>query len=246
MITVSDCRDLAGRSGVSSSAIVVSRPGPGASRDDMSRRIREKRTLQMKPRHSPARVCPSPSSAKPARAILLFNFSFLFLLLFLSGHPPPASASRLRRRLHRRRLSLTVARNPSIESDMQVSHSIADLISGFLGFRAIRLHSMTIRRRSSDHSVILNISRSIGDVYLKKAVYNREPLYAKFRVREPFKNPILSAEPSITVTELLPEDQFLIFASDGLWEHPSNQEAVDIVHSSPRNGSARKLVKAAL
>lgn len=93
---------------------------------------------------------------------------------------------------------------------------------------------------------IIQISRSIGDVYLKKAEYNREPLYAKFRVREPFKNPILSAEPSITVTELLPDDQFLIFASDGLWEHLSNQEAVDIVHSSPRNGSARKLVKAAL
>ncbi|GAB2226245.1 hypothetical protein Droror1_Dr00022046 [Drosera rotundifolia] len=93
---------------------------------------------------------------------------------------------------------------------------------------------------------IIQISRSIGDVYLKKAEYNREPLYAKFRVREPFKNPILSAEPSITVTELLPEDQFLIFASDGLWEHLSNQEAVDIVHSSPRNGSARKLLKAAL
>ncbi|KAL9267583.1 putative protein phosphatase 2C 60 [Drosera capensis] len=93
---------------------------------------------------------------------------------------------------------------------------------------------------------IIQISRSIGDVYLKKTEYNREPLYAKFRVREPFKNPILSAEPSITVTELLPEDQFLIFASDGLWEHLSNQEAVDIVNSSPRNGSARKLVKAAL
>ncbi|KAF3593210.1 hypothetical protein DY000_02026481 [Brassica cretica] len=32
---------------------------------------------------------------------------------------------------------------------------------------------------------IIQISRSIGDVYLKKAEFNREPLYAKYRLREP-------------------------------------------------------------
>lgn len=93
---------------------------------------------------------------------------------------------------------------------------------------------------------LIQISRSIGDVYLKKAEFNREPLYAKFRLREPFKRPILSAEPSITVQELQPHDQFVIFASDGLWEHLSNQEAIDIVQNNPRNGIARKLVKVAL
>lgn len=84
-------------------------------------------------------------------------------------------------------------------------------------------------------SDLFQVSRSIGDVYLKKAEYNREPLYAKFRLREPFKRPILSSEPSISVHELQPHDQFLIFASDGLWEHLSNQEAVDIVKNHPRN-----------
>ncbi|KAL2254900.1 probable protein phosphatase 2C 60 [Sesamum indicum] len=93
---------------------------------------------------------------------------------------------------------------------------------------------------------LIQVSRSIGDVYLKKAEYNREPLYQKFRLREPFKRPILSAEPSITVHQLLPHDQFIIFASDGLWEHLTNQEAVDLVQNHPRNGSARRLVKAAL
>ncbi|CAI8613331.1 unnamed protein product [Vicia faba] len=91
-----------------------------------------------------------------------------------------------------------------------------------------------------------NISRSIGDVYLKKAEFNREPLYPKFRLREPFKMPILSSEPSISVHQLQPHDQFIIFASDGLWEHLSNQEAVDIVQNNPRSGIARRLVKAAL
>lgn len=82
---------------------------------------------------------------------------------------------------------------------------------------------------------ILQISRSIGDVYLKKAEFNREPLYAKFRLRESFQRPILSADPAILVHPVQPQDQFIIFASDGLWEHLSNQGAVDIVQNHPRN-----------
>ncbi|CAA0836455.1 Probable protein phosphatase 2C 38 [Striga hermonthica] len=93
---------------------------------------------------------------------------------------------------------------------------------------------------------IIQVSRSIGDAYLKKSEFNREPLLAKFRLNEPFNKPILSPEPSMLVHKLNPNDQFLIFASDGLWEHLSNQEAVDIVNSYPRNGIARRLVKAAL
>ncbi|ERM96236.1 hypothetical protein AMTRI_Chr09g14870 [Amborella trichopoda] len=93
---------------------------------------------------------------------------------------------------------------------------------------------------------LIQVSRSIGDVYLKKAEFNREPLYAKFRLPDPIRRPILSADPAISLHPLQPHDQFLIFASDGLWEHLSNQEAVDIVHNHPRNGSARRLVKAAL
>lgn len=88
--------------------------------------------------------------------------------------------------------------------------------------------------------MFFQISRSIGDVYLKKAEFNREPLLAKFRLQDPIKRPILSSEPSITVQPLLPQDQFLIFASDGLWEHLSNQDAVDIVQNHPRNVSFSK------
>ncbi|CAK9321387.1 unnamed protein product [Citrullus colocynthis] len=93
---------------------------------------------------------------------------------------------------------------------------------------------------------LIQISRSIGDVYLKKPEFNREPLYAKFRLREPFSRPILSSEPAVSVHDLDPNDQFLIFASDGLWEHLSNQDAVDIVHKHPHSGSARRLLKAAM
>ncbi|KAL8480452.1 hypothetical protein ACS0TY_026578 [Phlomoides rotata] len=93
---------------------------------------------------------------------------------------------------------------------------------------------------------IIQVSRSIGDAYLKKSEFNREPLLAKFRVLKPFNKPILSPEPSVHVHKLDPEDHFVIFASDGLWEHLSNQEAVDIVNSYPRNGIAQRLVKSAL
>lgn len=81
----------------------------------------------------------------------------------------------------------------------------------------------------------MQISRSIGDVYLKKAEFNRAPLYAKFRLRDPIRRPILSADPSVSMHEIQPDDRFVIFASDGLWEHLSNQEAVDIVQNHPNN-----------
>ncbi|CAM8943212.1 unnamed protein product [Rhodiola kirilowii] len=93
---------------------------------------------------------------------------------------------------------------------------------------------------------IIQISRSIGDAFLKKAEFNREPLCPKFRLRETFHKPILSAEPSVYAHTIHPLDQFVIFASDGLWEHLSNQQAVDMVKSSSRKGIAKRLIRAAL
>ncbi|XP_030452314.1 probable protein phosphatase 2C 38 [Syzygium oleosum] len=93
---------------------------------------------------------------------------------------------------------------------------------------------------------LIQVSRSIGDAYLKRTEFNREPLPHKFRLPEPFIKPILSSEPSVSIHQLQREDHFLIFASDGLWEHLSNQDAVDIVKNYPRKGIARRLIKAAL
>ncbi|KAF8410377.1 hypothetical protein HHK36_002905 [Tetracentron sinense] len=133
-------------------------------------------------------------------------------------------------------MQLSVEHNVAIESVRQELHS---------------LHPDDSQIVVLKHNVwrvkgLIQVSRSIGDVYLKKAEFNREPLYAKFRLREPFRRPIMSSEPSISVHELHAHDQFIIFASDGLWEQLSNQEAVDIVQNHPRSGSARRLVKAAL
>ncbi|KAL1823519.1 hypothetical protein ACET3Z_010297 [Daucus carota] len=93
---------------------------------------------------------------------------------------------------------------------------------------------------------LIQVSRSIGDVYLKRAEFNREPLCARFRLPQPITRPILSSDPEISVHELEPHDLFLIFASDGLWEQLNNQEAVDIVRNNPHTGSARRLVKSAM
>ncbi|KAJ8769444.1 hypothetical protein K2173_002934 [Erythroxylum novogranatense] len=54
----------------------------------------------------------------------------------------------------------------------------------------------------------LAVTRGIGDVHLKQWV---------------------TAEPETKLLELKPECEFLILATDGLWDKVSNQEAVDIV-----------------
>ncbi|CAI0464648.1 unnamed protein product [Linum tenue] len=65
---------------------------------------------------------------------------------------------------------------------------------------------------------ILSVSRSIGDSHLKEWVL---------------------AEPDTNILHLTPDMEFLVLASDGLWEVVENQEAVDIVTAScmPENKS---------
>ncbi|RLN17414.1 putative protein phosphatase 2C 34 [Panicum miliaceum] len=93
---------------------------------------------------------------------------------------------------------------------------------------------------------IIQVTRSIGDFYLKKPEYSLDPLFGQVGPPIALKRPALSAEPSIQVRKLNPNDLFLIFASDGLWEHLSDDAAVQIVFKNPRTGIANRLVKAAL
>lgn len=133
-------------------------------------------------------------------------------------------------------VQLSAEHNVSIESVRQEMHSLHpdDPKIVVLKYNVWRIKGL------------IQVSRSIGDAYLKRSEFNREPLFSKFRLREPFKKPILSSEPAISVHQLQPHDQFLIFASDGLWEHFSNEEAVNIVQNHPHSGSARNLVKSAM
>ncbi|GLT33601.1 hypothetical protein SLA2020_081730 [Shorea laevis] len=93
---------------------------------------------------------------------------------------------------------------------------------------------------------IIQVSRSIGDVYLKKPEFYRDPIFQQFGNPVPLKRPVISAEPSIIIRKRKPQDLFLIFASDGLWEQLSDETAVEIVFKNPRVGIAKRLVRAAL
>ncbi|KAM1747851.1 hypothetical protein ACFX12_008916 [Malus domestica] len=93
---------------------------------------------------------------------------------------------------------------------------------------------------------IIQVSRSIGDAYLKRPEFSLDPTFPRFHLPEPLGRPVLTAEPSVCARVLQPNDKFVIFASDGLWEHMTNQEAVEIVHNNPRAGIAKRLLKTAL
>lgn len=93
---------------------------------------------------------------------------------------------------------------------------------------------------------IIQVSKSIGDLYLKIPEVSGEVLHAPYQLTEPLKRPVLSADPTVDARTFQQQDRFLIFASDGLWEHLSNQEACEIVHNHPRSGIAKRLIRAAL
>lgn len=65
-----------------------------------------------------------------------------------------------------------------------------------------------------------------------------DPIFQQFGNPIPLKRPVMTAEPSILIRKLLPQDSFLIFASDGLWEQLSDEAAVEIVFKNPRAVSA--------
>ncbi|CAN6991532.1 hypothetical protein Bca4012_047318 [Brassica carinata] len=132
-----------------------------------------------------------------------------------------------------RAVQLSVEHNANVESARQELWSMHPNDSNIL----------VMKHRMWRVKGIIQVTKSIGDAYLKRAEFNREPLMPKYRVAEHFTEPILSADPSVTVTRLKPEDEFMILASDGLWEHLSNQEAVDIVHSSPRQVSLTHMIQ---
>lgn len=81
---------------------------------------------------------------------------------------------------------------------------------------------------------LYQVSRSIGDAYLKRPEFTLDPSFPRFHLSEPIRQPVLTSEPSICSRDLKSNDKFVIFASDGLWEHLTNQEAAEIVHNSPR------------
>lgn len=72
----------------------------------------------------------------------------------------------------------------------------------------------------------LNLSRAIGDLKYKQSHHLSRP------------EQIISGDPDITVTTLLPDDKFVIMGCDGIWDCFSNQEAVDFVQARMEEGKS--------
>lgn len=96
----------------------------------------------------------------------------------------------------------------------------------------------------------LQPSRALGDFYLKYSEFVRgsgdHPSMGK-RPALPFSPPYIRATPEIQVRKLTKGlDEFLILATDGLWDYISSQEAVDIVSESLQkpNGSMASAAEA--
>ncbi|PIN03622.1 Protein phosphatase 2C/pyruvate dehydrogenase (lipoamide) phosphatase [Handroanthus impetiginosus] len=94
---------------------------------------------------------------------------------------------------------------------------------------------------------ILQVTRSIGDFYLKHQEFHLDESFGKFYVRDPIVKPVIRADPELQVWEIRSDScKFFIFASDGLWDQLTNQEVVDMVQQNPREGIARRLAVRAM
>ncbi|XP_050219936.1 probable protein phosphatase 2C 40 [Mercurialis annua] len=76
----------------------------------------------------------------------------------------------------------------------------------------------------------LKVTRAFGVGYLKKRKLN-DALMGILQVRNLISPPYISTEPSMNMHKISESDQFVIVASDGLFDFFDNDEAVKLVHS---------------
>lgn len=80
------------------------------------------------------------------------------------------------------------------------------------------------------------VTRTIGDAYLKRPDFTfRDSFPQDTNGPKLPSSCVLSAEPEMRSRPLRDSDKFLIFASDGLWDFMTNEQAAQIVSSNPRN-----------
>jgi pyruvate dehydrogenase phosphatase len=99
----------------------------------------------------------------------------------------------------------------------------------------------------------LQLTRALGDAYLKYAEFNAPAGSHRSRGRhipEPFTPPYVKSTPDIAHVNIGQDDKFCVLATDGLWDFLSDQEAVDVVSQAIADGvpqaAAERLVKEAL
>jgi pyruvate dehydrogenase phosphatase len=79
----------------------------------------------------------------------------------------------------------------------------------------------------------LQLTRALGDAYLKYEEFNAPPGQHRDRgrhIKPPNTPPYVGAVPQLHHLQLQPKrDRFLVIASDGVWDYLSDQDAVDVV-----------------
>ncbi|KAK4725536.1 hypothetical protein R3W88_028315 [Solanum pinnatisectum] len=93
---------------------------------------------------------------------------------------------------------------------------------------------------------IIQITRALGDAYLKHQEFALGTNFPKFHLKVPITRPVVRADPEVSSRNLQAVDRFVIFASDGLWDLLTNEKAVEIVNTYPKKGIARRLLVSAL
>lgn len=83
---------------------------------------------------------------------------------------------------------------------------------------------------------MLQPTRCIGDFILKSKEFIKSiPLLKRF---SSFNPPYITSEPEITAFNIGAEDEFIVMASDGIWDELDNQDVVDIVSESLMKGNS--------
>lgn len=95
-------------------------------------------------------------------------------------------------------------------------------------------------------------THSFGDLYLKHSEFNNPERYPPtFGFRKPsipnFTGPYISHKPDIQIRDIQAHDQFLILASDGLWDEMTEQEAAEVIsHCTSTEEATQLLLETAL
>ena len=78
--------------------------------------------------------------------------------------------------------------------------------------------------------------RRLGDFILKsKEFINSIPLLKRF---SSFNPPYITCDPEIIAFDISDDDDFIVMASDGIWDELDNQDVIDIVSESLRKGNS--------
>ncbi|KAL7155778.1 hypothetical protein ABFS83_03G099100 [Erythranthe nasuta] len=106
--------------------------------------------------------------------------------------------------------------------------------------------TLYVANLGNSKTILGNIETRSTSIRPLKLAYDDEHRNPKTR-HYPEEFDLDSDNPKTVEIKLIPtEDKFVIFASHGLWEFLSNEEAVKIVQNKPRRGIAKRLIKSAM